>query len=81
MQRWGWTLLDSLWQLAIIGLVTALVLQLLVRRTAAARYLVACGGLAAMVLAPLATYWLMPGVAASTPTPEPVATPSVFAGD
>ncbi len=74
VHRWGWTLLHSLWQLAIIGMLAALLLGFLRRRSPNLRYVVACVGLAAMFFSPLATYCLMPSAAdptlvlASTPT-------------
>ena len=71
---WGWTLLHSLWQMAIVGTLVTLLLGFLHRRSANLRYVIACVGLAAMFLSPLATYCLMPKAAcpamvlASTPT-------------
>ncbi len=78
VQLWGWTLLHSLWQMAIVAVLAAVVLRCLHRRSANLRYVVACVALAAMFLSPLMTYFLVPraagpvSVLASTPTtPSP----------
>jgi beta-lactamase regulating signal transducer with metallopeptidase domain len=63
VHRCGWMLLHSLWQLAIAGVLTILLLRILRRRTANTRYVVACIGLASMFLAPLTTYFLIPKAA------------------
>lgn len=51
----GWALVQSLWQGALVGALTALALGLLQRRAANLRYLVAGVGLLAMLAAPVAT--------------------------
>lgn len=51
----GWTLLHVLWQGALVGLATALLLRLLRRTSAQARHLAACAGLAACLLLPSVT--------------------------
>ena len=51
----GLALVDFVWQGATIGIATALLLAALRRSTADARYIVACLGLSAMALAPIAT--------------------------
>ncbi len=53
--RLGWTLLHSLWQGVAVALVLALILHLLHRRSAQARYLASCAALAALPLAMLLT--------------------------
>jgi len=50
----GWTLLHSLWQVALIGLAAAAVLALLRGAAPTQRYLVSCAALLACVLWPLA---------------------------
>src|SRR5262245_29937012 len=51
----GWTLIHFVWQACLIALPVAGGLRLLAGRSANARYLVACAGLAALLAAPLAT--------------------------
>ena len=63
----GMSLLHSLWQVALIGVVAASVLVLLERRSAAARHTVGMAFLLAMAAAPVATFaWLMAQPAAAT---------------
>ena len=59
--RLGWVLLHSLWEIALLTAVLALLLSLLRRGGANLRYLVECGGLAIMAIAPIVTYGLLPG--------------------
>ena len=63
--RLGWTLLHSLWQVLLIWAAVAFALALFARRSANARYLVACGGMAAMFVPLAVTFLLVP--------PRPVA--------
>ena len=49
-ERIGWTLLHSLWQIALIAGVYALVAALLRKRSAQARYLCGCAALLAMLV-------------------------------
>ena len=51
----GWALIRFIWQGTLIGAATAVTLRLIDRQKAAARYLVACCGLGAMLLAPVLT--------------------------
>ena len=51
----GWTLIHFVWQACAIAVPVAAVLRLMARRSAAARYLVACAGLGAMLVAPILT--------------------------
>ena len=60
LHRWGWTLLHSLWQLAIVGVLLAFLLRVAHRRTASTRYVVACLGLTFMFLTPMTTYFFIP---------------------
>ena len=66
--RLGWTLLHSLWQLVLLAMAAAALLAV-VRRSASARYLIACGSLAAMYPLLLATFLLAP--------PRPAVLPAV----
>ena len=55
----GWTLVHFLWQGLAIAVVVAILLICLRRASAATRYLLACGGLSLMAIAPLVTAsWL-----------------------
>jgi len=59
LDRLGWTLLYSLWQFALIGLLAAVVLVGLRRGSARLRYQVACAALLMMFATCLATFvWL-----------------------
>ena len=58
--RLGWTLLHSLWEIALVTAVLALLLSLLRRGSANMRYLTACGGLTVMAIVPLVTYGFLP---------------------
>ena len=58
--RLGWTLLHSIWQILLIWGVTGLLLTLLARQSANARYLVACCGMAAFYLPLAVTFVLVP---------------------
>ena len=51
----GWALLQSLWQGAVIGVVTAFLLLALRRSAASRRYMVACLALATLVVVPVVT--------------------------
>ncbi len=55
VQRLGWALLHFVWQGAVVAGLLAVLLSALRRRSANARYLVACAGLAAMASLPVAT--------------------------
>ncbi|WP_339912037.1 hypothetical protein [Symmachiella dynata] len=57
--RIGWTLLHSVWLLAIVAAIVAAELFALRRHSAAVRYLAATIGLAVMALVPLAVYFNM----------------------
>ena len=57
----GWTLIHFVWQGSAIALVLAAALRILRSRSANARYLVGCAGLAMMLMMPVATAaWLRP---------------------
>jgi len=66
----GWTLLHSLWQVALLGLLARLGLRLLRSRSAGSRYLLACAGLVLMLAVPAATWRLLAsGLEAVAPGP------------
>src|SRR5436190_12288663 len=51
----GWALIQSLWQGAIVGVVTAFLFLALRRSAASSRYTVACLALATLVVLPVVT--------------------------
>lgn len=59
MWRLGWTLLHSVWQILLIGLFTALALQMTSRRSPSVRYLIGCTGLAALNVPLIATFLMI----------------------
>ncbi len=59
IERLGWTLVHSVWQVAAVAVVAALVLKLLKHRSSQARYLAACLALLAMATVPIATFFLV----------------------
>ena len=65
IERVGWTLIHSLWETVAIALLLLVVLRILKRRSANARYLGACVGLGLVVVAPVVTYFVVD-------VPEPV---------
>ena len=72
VERLGWSLLHFVWQGACVALVVCIVLLLMRRASANARYLVACGGLLVMAALPAVTMAMLPDrenstVASSTP--------------
>ena len=60
VDRIGWLLIHSLWQYALIALGMMIVLRMLRRRTAAARYTACLMALAAIVIAPAITWQVLP---------------------
>lgn len=58
VERLGWMLLHSIWQLALIALAVGLAMRL-GRLSARVRYGVACLGMVAMVACPVATFFLV----------------------
>lgn len=58
--RMGWTLVHSLWLGALVAGVLALVLPVLQRRGALARYTAACSALVIMVVGMGCVYWMIP---------------------
>lgn len=63
----GWTLLHSLWQIAIVAVLYAVASFLLRNRSATSRYLVGCIAMIAMLLLPVITYSLLPRVVEQSP--------------
>ena len=55
VQSIGWALLHFIWQGAVIGAATAIALRALAGAAPTTRYLVACPGLALMMLAPVSS--------------------------
>lgn len=55
----GWSLIHSLWQAALIGLVLATLLKLLSRAKPQSRYFIACVALAAMIILPVITTYFL----------------------
>lgn len=60
VERLGWVLVHSLWQLALAGLLAAVAARALRRRSAATRYRVLVAALALAAAAPVATWLLLP---------------------
>jgi beta-lactamase regulating signal transducer with metallopeptidase domain len=60
VQRLGWALLHSLWELAAVALALTACLAALRRRGARARYAAACAAMAATVVLPVLTFCLAP---------------------
>jgi beta-lactamase regulating signal transducer with metallopeptidase domain/protocatechuate 3,4-dioxygenase beta subunit len=72
-QRLGWTLIHSLWQFVLIGLLLWAALKILEHRSANLRYLAACFALAAMILSGATTFFALPETAQtvfSAPNPS-----------
>ena len=65
----GWTLLHSLWQAALLGLVAALGFYLLRRRSAQSRYTLGVAALGTQILTSVATYlYYLPSALEKTST-------------
>lgn len=62
----GWALLHFVWQGAFVALLVCIVLLLMRRASANARYLVACGGLLVMAALPAVTMAMLPDRETST---------------
>ncbi len=67
-------LIDFLWQGAILGIAGAAVLAMLSRQSPNVRYLVACGTLFVMCIAPMATFWF--GLTDGSPVIPRIASPA-----
>lgn len=68
IERVGWSLLHSIWQIALLAAGYALVSFSLRNRSAKVRYLLGCVTLVAMLALPLGSYFLLP---TNTPPPTP----------
>jgi beta-lactamase regulating signal transducer with metallopeptidase domain len=55
----GWSLIHSLWQDVLIGLVLAAIFKLLSRAKPQSRYFIACVALAAMIILPVVTTYVL----------------------
>lgn len=68
VQRLGWTLLHFLWQGTVIALGYAILRNLLARSllSAQGRYVLACGALLAMVIAPPLTFLVIPSASSTS---------------
>ncbi len=75
----GWALVQSLWQGAIVGVLTAFALLALRRSAASLRYTVACLGMATLVAVPVVTAVLHAREARTNALRQDIATP-VFVG-
>ena len=73
-QNVGWTLLHSLWQIALIAALYAVATVGLRNRSASLRYFFGCVAMVAMLVVPVATFCVLPN-----PLPEPVAAEPVVA--
>ncbi|MBI1315218.1 TIGR03067 domain-containing protein [bacterium] len=60
VERLGWVLVHSLWQFALLGLLAAIAIRLLRQHAADTRYLVLGVVLVVTVMAPLATWMMLP---------------------
>ena len=54
-QALGWTLVNSIWEIAAVAVLAAMVLWMGKRSSAGVRYAIACASLALMLAAPAAT--------------------------
>ena len=70
VQRIGWVLLQSLWQGAAIAALLAVMLAMLRSRGPRVRYTLCCLAMAALAIAPLATFFINIGSTARTPSPS-----------
>ncbi|HEX8435606.1 M56 family metallopeptidase [Archangium sp.] len=70
LQSLGWALLHLLWQGALVAAALAVALRVLDRRSAAPRYLLACGALALMLVLPALTGWRHFASVKRAPLPE-----------
>src|SRR4051812_8939366 len=72
-ERIGWTLLHSLWQGAAVATLLPVVLFALRARSAGARYLASCAAMLVIALAPVVTFFVLPG----SPHRSVAASPSI----
>ena len=60
VQNVGWALLHSLWQITLIAALYAVAAVALRKRSASLRYMLGCVAMAAMLIVPVATFWVIP---------------------
>jgi beta-lactamase regulating signal transducer with metallopeptidase domain/LysM repeat protein len=63
VHKLGWTLLHSVWQGCVVALLLVVLLRVLRKSSANLRYLIACLGLAVIVLLPVVTFYVVPAPA------------------
>jgi beta-lactamase regulating signal transducer with metallopeptidase domain/LysM repeat protein len=63
VHKLGWTLLHSVWQGGVVALLLVVLLRVLRKSSANLRYLIACLGLAVIVLLPVVTFYVVPAPA------------------
>jgi ankyrin repeat protein/beta-lactamase regulating signal transducer with metallopeptidase domain len=80
VDRIGWTLIHSVWQIILLAYVVAVCNRCLFGKSANSRYLVGCIALSAMIVLPTATFFLVPP-AADNPTFLPVEASEAIVGD
>lgn len=71
--RLGWAVIHSLWQGALAGLLIAVLLRLMHRRSASARHAVCLGGMLAVSIAVVVTVLYSPQPRSARPSPAPMA--------
>ena len=76
IEKLGWALVHFLWEGALIALLFGVANAALRRASANARYLLACGALALMVVSVAATFWRLDSAGAAR---VPLAAPAVVA--
>ncbi len=59
VQKLGWTLLHSIWQGGVVALLLVILLRVLRKSSANLRYVIACLGLAVIVLLPAVTFYVV----------------------
>ncbi|MBC8350476.1 MAG: M48 family metalloprotease [Planctomycetes bacterium] len=77
VDRVGWALIHSVWQIGLIVCLTAITTRLLLRRSANGRYLVSIAALTALAAAPIATFF----VTSPQPVPATIANSESAAQD
>lgn len=77
VERMGWTLIHSLWQIAAVTAVYAIVALTLRNRSAPSRYLAGCAAMLLMLGLPMLTYAVLPA-AASAPHAAAAREPTEF---
>ena len=78
IQKIGWTLIHFLWQAAAIAILLAILLKLLRKSSAGARYIIACLALALIVVSAVITLQLIPTAVPDTPLAPPASLAPAF---